>query len=61
MKNLWKKNYDTDMLTKYIENNEPRLQKQFLNKKKYILLDAPGRRGKTFLINLLLVKVQQRN
>ncbi|GBL72582.1 hypothetical protein AVEN_127849-1 [Araneus ventricosus] len=67
------RNYDTDVLTAYIEENEPKMaqdQKEAFGKIKkavfdrhgdIFVLDAPGGTGKTFLINLLLTKVRQRN
>ena len=67
------RNYDTDLLTAYIEENEPKMvqdQKEAFDKITravfdrrggIFFLDAPGGTGKTFLINLLLAKVRQRN
>ncbi|GBN97890.1 hypothetical protein AVEN_19207-1 [Araneus ventricosus] len=66
------RNYDTDVLTTYVEENEPKMvedQKEAFDKIAKavfdrcsgIFLDAPGGAGKTFQINFLLAKVGQRN
>nr|XP_042898738.1 uncharacterized protein LOC107440395 [Parasteatoda tepidariorum] len=66
-------NYNTDEMTSYIDSNEPNLvqdQKEALEKILFAVfndvggiffVDAPGGTGKTYLINLILAKVRQRN
>jgi hypothetical protein len=67
------RSYDTDALIKFLEENENKLvpdQKEvfdkittavFNNAGGVFFLDAPGGTGKTFVINLILAKVRQRN
>ena len=65
--------YDINTLSKFINENEPKLledqQVVYLTIIKQVnninggiyFLDAPGRTGKTFVTNLLLTKIRQKN
>ena len=70
---LIERNYDTDELSAYIQENEPKLvqnQKEAFDQitrtvlgqrgGMFLFLDAPGGTGKTFLINLLLANVREK-